>query len=309
MARALGARGAAVGLVARSDEALQATAAEVERLGGRGLAAPADVAEGEQVQTVARAVEETLGPVDLWVNAAMATVFAPVVDVTPAEYRRATEVTYLGVVHGTLAALELMRPRDRGVIVQVGSALAYRALPLQSAYCGAKHAIRGFTDSLRCELLAERSGIRLTAVHLPALDTPQFDAVRTRLPRRPRPVAPVYAPEVAARAVVWAAEHERRELWVGHTTAGAIVAGFLAPGRLDRYLARTGFDAQQTPEPQPPRDDDLFAPLPGDPGAHGRFGGEARTRSFQLWATTHRRALLAVGATAATARFLAARRW
>lgn len=306
VARALGARGAAVGLIARAGEGLDAAAREVVALGGRAHPAPTDVADSDQVRDASSAVETALGPVDVWVNAAMATVLARVVDHTAAEFRRATEVTYLGYVHGTLAALELMRPRGEGVIVQVGSALAYRAIPLQAAYCGAKHAVRGFTDSLRCELLAERSGIHLTAVHLPAVDTPQFDTVRTRLPKRPRPVPPVYRPEVAARAILWAAEHRRRELWVGHSTVAAIVAGFLAPGLLDRYLARTGFAAQQTGEPQPPRDDALFHPLPGDRGAQGRFGDEARRHSVHLRLTVHRRLLSAAGL-AVAAGFLARR--
>jgi short-subunit dehydrogenase len=245
----------------------------------------------------------------VWINVAMASVFAPAWECTPAELRRVTDVTYLGAAYGTLAALRRMRPRDRGVVVQVGSALAYRAIPLQSGYCGAKHALRGFTDAVRCDLLHEGSGVRITTVHLPAMDTPQFDQVRNRLPRRPRPVAPVYRPEVAAQAIIWASDHPRRELLVGHSTLLAILASKVGASIADRYLARTAVDAQQTDEPDDPaRADNLDAPLPGDRGARGRFGGEAHARSVHLWLTTHRRALggsaLAAAGAAAGARRL-----
>jgi short-subunit dehydrogenase len=226
-------------------------------------------------------------------------VFAPFPDIEPDEFRRVTEVTYLGVVNGTRAALRRMRPRDRGVIVQVGSALAYRSIPLQSAYCGSKHAVSGYTESLRTELLHEGSGVRLAEVHLPALNTPQFDWVLSRLPNRPQPVPPIYQPEVAARAIVWAADHPRRALWVGASTVGTILGDRVAPGILDRYLGRTGVDSQQTDEPaDPDRHFNLWEPVPGDHGAHGRFDDRSRTRSLQLWAATHR-GLFGVGAAAA----------
>jgi NAD(P)-dependent dehydrogenase (short-subunit alcohol dehydrogenase family) len=296
LARELATRGASVALLARGQEGLAAAGAEVHACGGRALELPTDVAVPAEVEEAAARAEFVLGPVDAWFNVAMATVFAPVWEIEPEEFRRATEVTYLGFVHGTMAALRRMRPRDRGVVVQVGSALAYRSIPLQSAYCGAKHAIRGFTDSLRAELLHEGSSVRVVTVHLPAHNTPQFDLVRSRLPRRPRPVAPVYQPEVAVQAIVHAAEHARRELWAGHTTTAAILANRLAPGLLDHYLARTAFEAQQTAEAASERPDYLFEPVPGDHGAHGRFEAEARSRSLLLELTLRRRALLA-GAT------------
>jgi hypothetical protein len=227
----------------------------------------------------------------------MTSIFAPVWEVAPDEFRRATEVTYLGFVWGTMAALRRMRPRDRGTIVQVGSALAYRGIPLQSAYCGAKHAVEGFTQSVRTELLHEGSNVALTMVQMPALNTPQFDTVRTRLPRHPRPVAPVYQPEVAAKAIVWASEHPRREIKVGASTAITVLGNKVLPGVGDHYLARTGFDAQQTDQPvNGDRPDNLFAPLPGDRGAHGDFDEESKPRSVQLWLTTHRGTLAAAGA-------------
>jgi NAD(P)-dependent dehydrogenase (short-subunit alcohol dehydrogenase family) len=302
-AEAFGAEGASVALLARGDEGLDGAAEAVERAGGRALAVPTDVAVHAEVEAAADRVERELGPIEAWVNDAMASVFAPLWEIDPDEYRRVTDVTYHGVVYGTMAALRRMRPRDRGAIVQVGSALAYRGIPLQSAYCGAKHAIQGLNDSLRAELFHERSGVRITMVQLPALNTPQFDWVRTRLPRRAQPVPPIYQPEVAGRAIVHAALHpERREYWVGATTAATIVANSVAPGLLDRYLGRTGFDAQQTDEPEPPgRPSNLWEPVDGsgDRGAHGRFDDRAHGRSLQWWATTHRLALAggtAVGA-------------
>jgi NAD(P)-dependent dehydrogenase (short-subunit alcohol dehydrogenase family) len=247
----------------------------------------------------------------VWVNCAMASVLAPIWDITPDEFRRVTEATYLGQVHGTLAALRRMRARDRGAIVQVGSALAYRGIPLQSAYCGAKHAIRGFTDSVRTELMHVGSNVQITTVHLPALNTTQFRMVRTKMPRKPRPVAPVYQPEVAARAIVWASDHpQRRELWVGGSTVMTILGTRLAPGTLvDRYLARGGFDGQQTDEPadeERRRRDYLFAPLPGDHGAHGDFDGESSGRSGQVWLAEHRKLLAGAGALAAAGTAVAA---
>jgi NADP-dependent 3-hydroxy acid dehydrogenase YdfG len=314
-ARAFGARGATVGLIARGEDALEAAAHEVREAGGRALALPADVAHAHQVTAAAERAEAELGPIDVWVNGAMASIFAPVREISPEEFRRVTEVTYLGQVNGTLAALAHMLPRDRGTIVQVGSALAYRAIPLQAAYCGAKHAARGFTDSLRTELMHEKRNVRVISVHLPGLNTTQFGMVRLRMPRRPRPVPPVYQPEVAAEAIVWAAQHpRRRELWVGASTVMTIVGNRLAPWLADRYLARTGYDSQQTAEPAGPareHTDYLDAPLPGDHGSHGEFDDEAKERSPQLWLAEHRRALTAAagaGAAAAAGAAVLARR-
>jgi NAD(P)-dependent dehydrogenase (short-subunit alcohol dehydrogenase family) len=307
-ARAFAHRGYHVGLLARGVERLEAAAREVEGAGVRALAVPTDVADAEAVEAAAAAIEESLGPIDVWVNGAMTSVFSPVAELEAAEVKRVAEVTYLGSVNGILAALRRMRPRDRGTIVQVGSALAYRAIPLQASYCASKHAIRGFVDSLRCELLHDRSGIRITSVHMPALNTPQFGWVRSRLPFHPQPVPPIYQPEVAARAIVWAAEHPRREYWVGYPTVGAIVANTLMPGVLDRYLARTNFQAQQTDMPvDPGRADNLDAPAPGTQAAHGIFDDEAKDHSVQSALSMHRR--LAVGtASGAALVALAARR-
>ena len=300
VARAFAERGAHVGLIARGGERLEAARAEVEAQGGRALALPTDVADAGAVDRAAAAVEETLGAIDVWVNSAMVSVFSPVDHLGADEVRRVTEVTYLGSVNGILAALARMHPRDRGVIVQVGSALAYRAIPLQASYCGAKFAIRGFADSLRTELLHEGSNLRVTTVHLPAVNTPQFSWVRTRLPRHPKPVPPIFRPEVAAKAVVWAAEHPRREVFVGGSTVATVVANKLAPGLLDRYLARTGFDAQQTDQPvEADRRDNLWEPPDGDHGAGGIFDAEAHARSLQLELTMRRRAAGAAGAAAA----------
>jgi NAD(P)-dependent dehydrogenase (short-subunit alcohol dehydrogenase family) len=258
------------------------------------LALPTDVADADAVEAAAAAVEGELGPIDVWVNCAMASIFAFTWDIEPDEFRRATEVVYLGYVWGTQAALRRMRPRDSGTIVQVGSALAYRGIPLQGAYCGGKHAIQGFTESVRAELAHEGSAVHLTMVQLPGLNTPQFGWVRSRLPRHPQPVAPIYQPEVAARAIVWASAQRRRELWVGGSTVATIIGNSLAPSLVDRYLGRTNVEAQQTDEPvSPDRPDYLFAPLPGDHGSHGRFDDRAHPRSIQLWASMHRRGLLA----------------
>lgn len=291
-AREFARRGARIGLLARDRERLEATRREVEELGGRALVLPADVSDYEQVEAAATAVERELGPIDVWVNNAMVTVYAPFMEVTPAEFRRVTEVTYLGYVHGTLAALRRMRPRNRGSIVQVGSALAYRSIPLQSAYCGAKHAILGFTESVRTELLHDRSRVHVTLVHLPAVNTPQFDWARSRLPNKLQPVPPIYQPEVPAEAIYWAAHHRRREIFVGASTTLAIEGNKLAPGLADRYLGRTGYRSQQTGEPaDPERPDNLWEPVPGDYAAHGRFDRRARPSSPQLWLTKHRRKL------------------
>lgn len=288
-AKAFARRGARVGLIARGHEGLEGTKKDVERLGGQGLALPCDVAYYDQVESAAEEVENEFGPIDTWVNNAMTTVFSPFKKIRADEFKRATEVTYLGTVYGTMAALKNMLPRNRGCIVQVGSALAYRSIPLQAPYCGAKHAIRGFTDSLRSELLHDKSRIHLTMVQMPALNTPQFNWCKTRLPRHPKPVPPIFQPEVAAEAIVWAAHHKRREVYVGPSTVEAIWGNKMAPGLLDRYLARTGYDSQQTEDPvNPDRPSNLFEPVPGDPGAHGIFDEEARGSSIQFWETSHR---------------------
>jgi short-subunit dehydrogenase len=309
-ARAFAERGYAVGLLARGNEGLKGAAREVQEAGRAALAIPTDVADSGQVESAASAVESELGPIDVWVNDAMTSVFGPFCEIDAQDFKRVTEVTYLGFVNGTRAALARMRPRDRGVVVQVGSALAYRGIPLQSAYCGAKHAVQGFCDSVRAELLHDNSNVRVTEVHLPALNTPQFDWVKSHLPRKAQPVSPIFQPEVAARAILWAAEHRRREVWVGGSTWATIAADKLFPGVLDRYLGRTGVDAQQTDQPEDPaRAHNLWEPVPEDRGAHGRFGDRSNHRSLQLWLTTHRRAL-AAGAAAALAGVaaLAARR-
>ena len=288
--------GAAIGLIARGRDGLAAAAREVRALGGEALILPLDVADAAAVDRAADQVEQQLGPIDVWVNNAMASVFSPVREMTPDEYRRVTEVTYLGAVHGTLASLRRMLPRDRGAIVQVGSALAYRSIPLQSSYCAAKHAIVGFTDSLRSELLHDGSHVHVTAVHLPALNTPQFGWVKSRLPRKPQPVPPIFQPEVAARAIYWAAQHRRREWMVGWSTRKAITAQKIAPGFADRYLGRNGYDAQQFDgKAESDRPDNLWTPLPGDWGAHGDFDSRASGQSPALWLDLHRGWLATLG--------------
>jgi NAD(P)-dependent dehydrogenase (short-subunit alcohol dehydrogenase family) len=287
--------GARVALLARGRERLEETRAEIERLGATALAIPADVAFAAQVERAAERVEKELGPIDVWVNNAMATVFSPVLEIAPEEFERSLQVTLMGTVYGTQAALRRMKPRDRGTIVQVGSALAYRAIPLQAAYCAAKHGVKAFTDSLRSELIHDGVGVRLTMVHLPALNTPQFSWCRSRLDRQPKPVGTIYQPEVAARAVVWAASHPRREVHVGGPTVLAITAQKFINRFLDRYLARTAYEGQMTDQKLPGgRPGNLFEPVSGSFGARGRFDPEARARSFQLWANLHRRAILAV---------------
>jgi NAD(P)-dependent dehydrogenase (short-subunit alcohol dehydrogenase family) len=304
IARAFGARGALVGLIARGKDGLAAAEREIRDGGGRALAIAADVSDAAAIQAAADQVEREAGPIDLWVNNAMVSVFSPVKEMRPEEYRRVTEVTYLGYIHGTLAALRHMLPRGSGTILQVSSALAFRAIPLQSAYCAAKHAVKGFTESLRTELLHEGSGVRVTMVHMPALNTPQFGWVRSRLPHKAQPVPPIFQPEVGAEAVVYAALHPgRRDLTVGASTLEAIWGNRVAPKVLDRYLARTGYRSQQTGEPeQPGRPDNLWTPLPGDHGAHGAFDSRARAHSAQLWLTEHRGlALVAAGIAGAVA--------
>jgi NAD(P)-dependent dehydrogenase (short-subunit alcohol dehydrogenase family) len=300
---------ACIGLIARDEERLEAARREVEEAGGRALVLPADVADARQIDDAAERVEREFGPIDIWVNDAMTTVFAPVWEITPEEFRRATEVTYLGFVYGTMAALKRMRLRNRGAIVQVGSALAYRSIPLQSAYCGAKHGMVGFTDSLRSELIHEKSRIHLTAVHLPAMNTPQFEWCRTKLPNHPQPVPPIFDPDVAARAVVWAAHHRRREIYVGFSTMKAIYGQKFAPGFADWYLGRTGFKAQQTNEPvDPNRKDNLFEPVPGDFSARGAFDRRASDFSLETWLSLHRGLLAFCAASAALLAWTAGRK-
>lgn len=297
IARRFAAPGVAIGLISRGAERLRAAAREVEELGGKALVLPTDVADADQVERAATAVEAQLGPIDIWVNNAMTSVFSPAKDMHPEEYRRVTEVTYLGYVYGTLASLKRMLPRDRGTIVQVGSALAYRGIPLQSAYCGAKHAIQGFTESVRAELFHDHSRVWLSMVQMPAMNTPQFDWVRNRLPHRAQPVPPIFQPEVAAEAVHYAAHHRRRQIYVGMPTVKAVYGNKFVPGLLDRYLARTGYESQQTDEPEPAaRPYNLWQPVPGDFAAHGRFDDRSRRGSPEIWATLHRRWVALAGA-------------
>jgi len=291
-ARRLAEDGYDVALLARGRQGLEGARLDVERLGRRALVLPTDVADPSQVEEAAERTEETLGPIDVWVNNAMTTVFAPFHEIEPDEFRRVTEVTYLGVVWCTRAALKRMRPRDSGSIVFVGSALAYRGIPLQSAYCGSKHAIKGFFESVRTELLHDRSSVKVSLVELPALNTPQFDHCRTRMPKQPQPVPPIYQPEVAADAIAWAARSGERELYVGAPTWKTIWGARVAPGFGDRYLAKNGYESQQADEPvNGDRADNLFAPVEGDHGAHGRFEQGSRSRSTLLWLGKHRRAL------------------
>jgi len=293
---------ARIGLLARGTDGLEAARREVEAAGGRALVLPADVADADAVERAAEAVEREFGPIDIWVNNAMTTVFAPFDRVEPDEFRRATEVTYLGSVWGTRAALRRMKERGQGTIVQVGSAMAYRGIPLQAPYCGAKHALKGFVESVRCELRHESSPVHVTMVQLPGLNTPQFDHCRTKLGKHPQPVPPVYQPEVAADAVHWAAHHRRREVYVGVPTVYTILGNKIAPWLAERYLAKTAVDSQQTDQPvNGDRTDNLFEPGPGDPGAHGEFDDMAHSHSVQFWATRHRRELAAAAGAAGVA--------
>jgi NAD(P)-dependent dehydrogenase (short-subunit alcohol dehydrogenase family) len=296
--------GAQIGLIARGMDGLKGAVREVEAAGGKALILPTDVSDAEQVEAAAALVEQKLGPIDVWINNAMVSVFSPVKEMKPEEYQRVTGVTYLGYVYGTLAALKRMLRRDHGTIVQVGSALAYRSIPLQSAYCAAKHAIAGFTDSLRCELIHDKSRIHLTMVQMPALNTTQFGWVKSRLKHKAQPVPPIFQPEVGAKAIYWAAHHHSRELWVGGSTVGAIEGNKFAPGMLDHYLGRTGYKSQQTGEPEDPnRPNNLWEPVPGDHGAHGQFDSRAHPESYELWAATRKKwiglALLGAGVAAA----------
>jgi NAD(P)-dependent dehydrogenase (short-subunit alcohol dehydrogenase family) len=313
-ARLYGVRGANVGLIARGQAGLDGAAQDVIEAGGQALTVPTDVADHAQVEKAATEIETQFGPIDVWINVAFASVFAPFAEITPEEFRRVTEVSYLGFVHGTMVALSRMRPRGAGTIVQVGSALSERAIPLQSAYCGAKHAINGFTESLRCELLHEGSNVHVTVVQMPAVNTPQFSWVLSRLPRHPQPVPPIYQPEVAAHGVLYAADHpERKQYWVGGSTAATLLAQKVAPALLDRYLAKTGFDSQQTKQEVPAgsRPDNLFDPVDrpegSDHGAHGAFDDRSHQRSWQLWMSHHPAVTGVVAAGAAVAGGLAIR--
>ncbi len=288
--------GAHLGLLARGTDGLEAAGKEVEAMGRRALIVPVDVADAERVDRAAEQVETQLGPIDIWINNAMASVFSPIKETPAAEFKRVTEVTYLGYVYGTLAALRRMLPRDRGLILQVGSALAYRGIPLQASYCAAKHAVQGFTESLYSELIHDGSHVRATMVHLPAMNTPQFGWVKTRLPRKPQPVPPIFQPEVAARAILYAATHKRREIWLGFPTLLTILGNRLVPGYIDRYLAANGYESQQYNGPvDPNRRDNLWGPVPGDHGAHGDFDERATDFSPQFWMTTHARNLRVAG--------------
>ncbi len=306
-ARAFAERGDSVALLARGQAGLDAAADDVRAAGSRALPIAVDTADHEALDRAADRVEAELGPIDVWVNVAFTSVFARFTDIEPEEFKRVTDVTYHGFVNGTRTALRVMQPRDRGTIVQVGSALGYRGIPLQSAYCGAKHALRGFCGSLRTELMHEGSQIQVTMVQMPAVNTPQFSWVLSRLPRQAMPVPPIYQPEVAARAVLHAADHpKRREYWVGASTVGTIVGEKLASGLLDRYLARTGFDSQQTGDPKPAdQPANLWEPADGeqghDFGAHGLFDDSAHDRSPQFWASAHRGVLAAAGGAAVAA--------
>ena len=307
--RRLAVQGRTVAILARGTRALEETRRELERLGARGvLAVPTDVADAQAVESAAARIEAELGEIDVWISNAMATVFAEFLDIEPDEYRRATEVTYLGSVWGARAALRRMLPRDRGTLVQVGSALGHRGIPLQSPYCGGKHAVQGFLDSVRSELQHKGSSVRVTTVTLPALNTPQFDHGRNKMPRRARPVAPIYQPEVAARAIVAAIDDPRREWWVGAPVVATVLASRFADGAVDRYLARTGYDAQQDREPETRTVDNLFAPLDRDPGAHGRFDPESLGHSLYAELTRRRRLALAATGVAGLAVAMARRR-
>lgn len=279
--------GARIGLIARNEDRLATVVREVEEAGGVALACPLDVADADAVAAAADRIEAAFGPIDIWVNAAMVTVMAPVAEISPEEFKRVTEVTYLGFVHGTMAALARMQRRDRGVIVQVGSGLAYRSIPLQSAYCGAKHAMIGFTDSLRSELIHDRSGVKIGVVHLPGVNTPQFDWCRNKLAERPQPVPPIFQPEVPAEAVHYMALHPRREIWLTWSTWKVLLGQMLAAGFLDRYLARIAYPGQKSGEASVERPDNLFDSVDGNYGAHGRFDAEARRRSSRLNLAKH----------------------
>jgi short-subunit dehydrogenase len=292
-----------VALLARDKDRLDRAAEEVRsRHGVRALAIPTDVADAAAVEAAASQVEHDWGPIDVWVNVAMATVFAPVAKLTPEEFERGTRVTYLGQVHGTMAALSRMRTRNRGTIVNVGSALGYRSVPLQSIYCGAKFAIRGFTDSLRSEIIHDKLDVHLTMVDLPAVNTPQFDWAMNKMGKKAQPVAPIFQPEVPARAIFFAATHRRRQVWVGFPTVKAILANRIAPGLIDRYLASAGYKGQLTDQPLPAdAPANLFEPVPGYYSAHGRFDGQSKSRSWEMFTDRHRTAAWAAAGLALVA--------
>jgi NAD(P)-dependent dehydrogenase (short-subunit alcohol dehydrogenase family) len=296
--RAFAHRGAHIGLLARGQAGLEGACRDVEEAGGKALMIPTDVADPEQVEAAATKVETEFGPIDVWIDVAMASVFSPFKKMDAVDFKRVTEVTYLGQVYGTMAALRRMLPRDRGKIIQVGSALAYRGIPLQSAYCGAKHAIQGFTESVRCELLHDQSNVKISMVQLPAVNTPQFNWVKSKLPRKAQPVPPIYEPEVIADGVTYIADHYRRELFIGSSTVTVIEGNKIAPGLGDQYLGKTGYKSQQTGEPEDPlRPNNLWHPVDDDHdyGAHGAFDKRARKNSWQLWADTHRGFLALLG--------------
>ncbi|RIJ42685.1 SDR family oxidoreductase [Pontibacter oryzae] len=293
-AREFAKKGYDIGLLARGKDGLEGAKREVEELGRKAVYVQVDVADAEAIEQAAVTIEQALGEIDVWVNNAMNSVFSPVKEMKPDEYKRVTEVTYLGQVYGTLSALKRMLPKDKGSIVLVGSALAYRGIPLQSAYCGAKHAIQGFYDSLRTELMHDKSNVKVTMVQLPAMNTTQFGFVKTRLPNKPRPMGKIYQPEVAAEVIAYAAEHERREYRVGYPTLQAIIGNKIAPWFADYVLAKTGFEGQQTDKPEDPnRKNNLWEPIPGDHGAHGTFDDEATYSSPQSWVSMHREQVLA----------------
>jgi len=314
VAQLYGRRRDRVGLLARGKAGLDGAVDDVVLAGGQALAVPTDMADFEQVEAAAHRIEDALGPIDLWINVAFASVFAPFAEITPEEFKRVTEASYLGFVYGTRVALDLMRPRGHGTIVQVGSALGDRSIPLQSAYCGAKHAINGFTSSVRIELMHEKSNVHITVAQMPAVNTPQFSWVLSRLPNHPQPVAPIYQPEIAARGVAFAADHPRRkQYWVGDSTAATILANKFAAPLLDRYLARTGYASQQTAEEVgPDRPSNLWGPVDGesghDHGSHGEFDDHAHHLSPELWASHHARTMTAVGGAAVGAAAVMARK-
>ena len=309
IAREFGKYGAKVALLARGEAGLEGARQEVEALGGEALAVATDVGDAQQVEQAAQQVEDTWGPIDIWVNNAMNSVFSPLKEITPDEFKRVTEVTYLGQVYGTMAALQRMQPRDHGTIILIGSALAYRGIPLQSAYCGAKHGIQGFFESVRTELLHDKSNVHVGMVQLPAMNTTQFGFVKSRLPKKPRPMGTIYQPEIAAKAVAYAALHHEREVYVGYPTWQTIFGNKIIPGWLDHYLARIGYQGQQTDQPDnPDRPNNLWEPIPGDHGAHGSFEAQAWDFSPQFWGATHKWltlagvAAIAVGVGAAIAK-------
>lgn len=309
LARAFGKRRAKIGLIARGEEGLQAAKREIEREGGQALVLPLDVADHDAVEAAASKVEAAFGPIDIWINNAMVSVFSPIMKMEPDDFRRVTDVTYHGYVWGTLAALRRMKPRDRGSIVQVGSALAYRGIPLQSAYCAAKHAVQGFHDSLLSELIHDRSNVHVCMVQMPALNTPQFRWVKSRLPRKAQPVPPIFQPEVAADAIIFAAYSRRREINVGWPATKAIVGNNFFPGLGDRFLAKFGYEGQMVDEAEDEhRPNNLWQPVPGDAGAHGVFDDRSRDTSIELELNKRRPLLLGAAALALAALALGAKR-